>query len=151
MKTRSKNAFTLLELIVVMAIIAVLAGLFMTSYPASQRRARDTQRRNDIRQYQTALEIYAGTHSDLYPIYGTVTNMATVCSGASLRVSQCIDDPNTSKHYRYISEGAGLRYVLWAEMEQKNDSGVVVYYIGCSNGLVGTSTTAPTTSTCPAL
>ena len=43
---RSWAGFTFIELMVVVAIIGILSTMFVTQYPAVQRRARDTERRN---------------------------------------------------------------------------------------------------------
>ncbi len=57
----SRAGFTLIELLVVMAIIGVLASLIFLNVGSSLGKARDAQRKNDLKQIQTALELY---HSD---------------------------------------------------------------------------------------
>ena len=65
----SKSAFTLVELLVVVAIIAILSTLSVVSFNSARQKARDTRRVADIRQIQTALEMYAFNRSDgLYPV-----------------------------------------------------------------------------------
>jgi len=57
MKIKSKG-FTLIELLVVVAIIGVLATVILTSIGSAREAARDARRLSDVRQIQTALEIY---------------------------------------------------------------------------------------------
>jgi type II secretion system protein G len=53
-----KKAFTLIELLVVIAIIGLLATLSVVSFGEAQKKARDAKRMSDIKQIQTALEMY---------------------------------------------------------------------------------------------
>jgi len=59
--------FTLLELIVVIAIISILSTIGINSFTAAQRRSRDAKRMTDIREIQTALEQYYSICGYLYP------------------------------------------------------------------------------------
>ena len=64
-----KSAFTLIELLVVIAIIGILSTLSVVSFNSARQKSRDTRRVADIRQIQTALEMYAFNRLDgLYPI-----------------------------------------------------------------------------------
>src|SRR5260221_7584978 len=54
----SKKGFTLIELLIVVAIIGILAALLMANFIGVRQRARDAQRKSDIRQVQSALELY---------------------------------------------------------------------------------------------
>lgn len=54
----NKNAFTLIELLVVISIIGILTSLVMSNMNSARERARDTQRKSDLRNIQTALRLY---------------------------------------------------------------------------------------------
>ena len=140
---KNTRAFTLIELLVVVAILGLLATFVMFSFQGSQRAALDTKRQSDIRQYQTALEVYANRNNSLYPSSGTA-NMSTICT-ANLNITSCPDDPKAASNgsYRYQSNGA--QYIIWAHLEKTND-----YFVVCSNGKVGKSATvpAPTNGSC---
>jgi|GEM_PF-1265728 len=53
-----KKAFTIIEMLVVVAIISTLAGLVLFNVRESRLKARDTTRIHDLAQIQTALEAY---------------------------------------------------------------------------------------------
>ena len=65
-----KKGFTLIELLVVIAIIALLSTLAVVALGSAREKARDAKRLSDIKQVQTALELYYTDKSD-YPA-GTV-------------------------------------------------------------------------------
>ncbi len=65
MKKLSRG-FTLIEIAVVVAIIAILAAITLVAYNRVQIEARDTKRKNDISILQTALEKYYDTNGT-YP------------------------------------------------------------------------------------
>lgn len=58
--------FTLIELLVVVAIIGVLSSVVLASLSDARSSARDARRMADLRNMQTALELYYNDH-DKYP------------------------------------------------------------------------------------
>ena len=55
---KNKLGFTLLELLVVIFIIGVLSTMAIVALQSARKSARDAKRVSDIRQMQTALELY---------------------------------------------------------------------------------------------
>ena len=55
---RKQSGFTIIELLIVIAIIGILATLVLTNFQGAQARGRDTVRRSDINSLYQKLEEY---------------------------------------------------------------------------------------------
>ena len=64
---QQRKAFTLLEMLVVIGIIAVLLGMGALSYSTAQRKARDAKRKLDISAVKNAMEQYYSLCNGAYP------------------------------------------------------------------------------------
>ena len=62
----NKKGFTLIELLVVIAIIGLLSTLAVVALGSARLKARDSKRLGDLKQIQTALELYY-TDQNAYP------------------------------------------------------------------------------------
>lgn len=62
-----KSGFTLIELILVMVIIAILAGMVTLSFRGRAQEARTNAALGDIKSYESAIELYALENNDAYP------------------------------------------------------------------------------------
>lgn len=130
-----KRGFTLIELLVVISIIGILAALAMVSFTGSQRQARDTARKSDLRQYQSILEEFANKNNSLYPLRADANGAqasTTLCS--DLGLTGCSEDSKYASDptfvYKYQSDST--QYALWAKLENSDD-----YWVICSSGKVG--------------
>lgn len=143
MRNSKLKGFTLIELLVVISLIGILAALALVSYTGSQKQARDTQRKSDLKQYQNALEIFANKNNGLYPSRTASAGVAastTLCT--DLSISTCPEDSRNAEDstftYRYQSDGSGsgtvdaTKYVLWGKLENTSN-----YWVICTDGRVG--------------
>lgn len=77
----NKKGFTLIELLVVIAIIGLLSTLAVVALGNARLKARDAKRMSDLKQVQTALELYY-TDKGAYP--GTTGAVTTAVTNALL-------------------------------------------------------------------
>lgn len=61
----SKQGFTIIEVVLVLAIAGLIFLMVFVALPALQRSQRDTQRRNDMSRVDTSLVQYQTNHSNL--------------------------------------------------------------------------------------
>lgn len=68
------EAFTIVELLVVIVVVATLAAISVVAYKGVQVRTRDAIRTSTVRQLQKSLELYRQTHDRYPPHIGIGTN-----------------------------------------------------------------------------
>src|SRR3989344_2658268 len=81
LKLKNKLGFSLIELLIVVAIISILSTLLMVNFIAVRQRGRDAERKSNLRQIQSALELYRADE-DSYP------------PPADNTVGECIGNPS---------------------------------------------------------
>ncbi len=128
-----RKSFTLIELLVVIAIIGSLSALFLPNFMAARERARDSQRKSDLRQIQKAIELYKQDQTPT-AIPGTLPT-AKYCwyyggsgesclAGATVYMNKVPGDPVTGLKYDYVNN-LNLNYTLCACLENKADPDAV--------------------------
>ncbi len=114
---KTKKGFTLIELLVVIAIIGLLSTLAIVALNSARQKSRDAKRVADVKQIQTALELYYNDNFG-YPASVTqgdsivedgVTYMAQVPEAPTPPDGDCEEDENT---YTYTTDDAGATYEL---------------------------------------
>lgn len=95
----SKNGFTLVELLVVIAVVAVLSTVGIVAYSGVQKTARDTKRMQDLREGQKALEQYYAV-SGSYPVSGgSVLNGVSALNVYFAKGAPPVDPTNNSEYF----------------------------------------------------
>ena len=143
---RSGRAFTIIELLVVMAIVGILAGLLLPALNQAKHMAREVNCANNMRQINVALMVYAGSNDDFLPVEPTEHNP----HGGLLRALRAYEDESLldafycpqagfmetyAQHTGYVPVGATdsvidtpenraagrISYVYWSFLENKTD------------------------------
>ena len=145
--TTNKQGFTLIELLVVIAIIGLLSTLAVVALSSARQRARDSKRLADLKQLQTALELYYQDQSSpSYPVETTPVTLGSASqacfnSASGFTTAGCPSpimglvpsDPGGSgatTTYSYTST-SGVSYLITATLE------------GTVNGLSGNISLTP--------
>lgn len=132
MKTFSKNfisGFTLVEMIVVIAIIAILTGIVTTNFTKSKAKARDAQRISDTGQLQLALSLYFDRCAQ-YPTSLVLTANNGCTSNPAITFASYIGKiptppvgaSQTTYDYAVNSASRPTDYVLHAKLEDTNSA-----------------------------
>jgi len=111
--------FTLIELLVVIAIIGILASFLLVNFVGVRARARDAQRKSDLKQMQAALEFYRSDNGS-YP--DSASGGLNLLIGSTKYLNAIPNDPTTaaSENYNYQRTAVG-RYCLQACLENTSD------------------------------
>lgn len=135
---RNNKAFTLVELLVVISILGVLATIGLVVFGSAQIRGRDTERKSDLKQIASALEIYYNDYES-YPagldgqILGCPITTNTACTwgtsqmtdGNTVYLKVVPDDPTTNFNYYYrtvaVNGVANSGFQLFAQLENLQD------------------------------
>ena len=88
----NKPGFTLIELLVVIAIIGLLSTLSILALNTARARARDAKRISDVKQIQTALEMYYNDTGD-YPSDTSTTPGSQIASANGVFLKQIPSAP----------------------------------------------------------
>lgn len=139
---RANFGFTVIEILITLIVIGGIAAIVMINYPSATKKARDVQRMNDLKSYQTALEFWANKNGGVYPTSAPV-DIANLCTDLGMSSSGCPKDPKGGT-YSYETDSGGLKYTIYSQQEQTSEN-----YVVCSNGKSGDTATTPSGGVCP--
>lgn len=131
---RKSGGFTLVELLISIAIISVLTSLIMANFIGIRQRARDAQRKSDVRQIQSALELYRADQGSYPASLPGCKNQFTSPNGSVVYMKNIPCDPLHPNYYYggnyFYSSTSGCDsgftpqtgYHVQVCLENKNDS-----------------------------
>lgn len=132
-----RKGFTLIEVLIVVAIIGILASVVLVGLGPLQRQGRDARRISDLKQIQAGLEFYynkcgyypgavqAATPCGARAVGFTdlavnVAGLGGILTGSGLGITNIPEDPNANREYQYQSAD-GSSYVLRAQLDDANN------------------------------
>ena len=126
MKSRlqQQSGFTIVELLIVIVVIGILAGLVLNTFNGIQARARDTERKTDVNSIHGQVEAF---HADngYYPTTANIGDAAWVSANLAGLDDEALNDPSTGG-YAYAAAPTGCdnstnncsSYTLSADLEE---------------------------------
>ena len=166
------SGFTLVELLVVITILGILATIGLVAFASSQARGRDAERKSDLKQIATGLELFYSDYG-IYPVsdngeikacpYSKTDSASTVtCAWGGATPFEDIDanknaktiyfrvlpkDPSSGSSYYYVSDTTLQKFQIFAHLENTQDQELIstTYTCGtksCNFGTTSANTTA---------
>ena len=126
------RAFTLIEMMIVISVIAILIGVLLPTFRGTQDEAAMQRARAEMRTIATALESYYILNRNAYP--SALTSLTTATPRIISRVP---DDPfrAVGTSYSYARDTNVVYYVIWSRGPDRTDG---ITGISTAGALVGT-------------
>ena len=129
-QTKSKG-FTLVEILVVMAILGVLATLALPSFLRSKVNSNESVAKSSMRTYSTALENYRSAQNP--PAYPPDLNTLVTSTPPYL---DTVMGSGTHRGYRFTYTFVSVtRYTITATPQIPNVTGINTYFVDESGGI----------------
>ncbi|MEK7193911.1 MAG: type II secretion system protein [Patescibacteria group bacterium] len=133
-----KKGFTLVEVLIVVAIIGLLSSVILVGLGGFRSRGRDARRIADLREVQSALEIYY-TKNQQYPVAASWGELSQTLTTAEIGVVQVPRDPLPRERTYYYGVSSDMHgYVVGGKLESEHtglaeDIDGNVYGVDCND------------------
>lgn len=125
------RGFTLIELLVAMSIIGIFSSLLLANFVGVRQRTRDGVRKADLRQIQSALELFRSDQA-AYPASIPACGSSLVL-GRTVYMRKIPCDPSTATSYTYSSPSGNTTYSIFACLENGNDAQIDMPKTNCQS------------------
>src|SRR3989344_1476430 len=115
-----KKGFTLIEILIVVAIIALLATIVLVGVGSFRSRGRDARRISDLNNVRNVLELHF-SKTGTYPDVATWADLEEAIDEADIGVAYLPHDPTTGWDYGYCPNGDLSQYAVAAHLEDSSN------------------------------
>ena len=148
---KAGRGFTIIELLVVVAIIGILAAAIMITITDSRQKARDARRKTELKSIENAIELYASYNNGKFPSSLTeLHDSLTAQTGSDYKLpvdpmdgqNVCTNGTSSNAACSYVLSntlcGTGISgsgvYSLTARLERKGDTSLTTCISGGRSG-----------------
>lgn len=135
---KSARAFTLTELLVTIAIIGILAALLLTPLRFAKEKARAVHCLDNLKQWGTAAQLFAGEHRDYLPQdgFGTPTKAEHFINGWYIQLPETLGLPPYLEMPWRTNAQADVGKSIWiCPSNPRRSNGTNLFHY-CLNGLI---------------
>lgn len=128
-----QKGFTLIEILVVIAIIAVLTGIGLASFQGAQAKARDAKRKGDLKAVATALQALYNDNQK-FPNPTGDQNLSSYTPLTSNYIKSVPTDPLSGNPVYCINISTDNQsYTIYAKLENTNDTSIFSPSVSCNS------------------
>lgn len=143
-----KKGFTLLELVVAVAIIGVLASAVYLNVRGSINASRDARRKLDLKTAQTAISLYYAKYGSLpTPVRQLVPEFLNAMPTNPKVVNNIFNENGVNGYYYWIDSSNG-GYAIVTELDNQNEPDTLSPILQTTPGCVNSSGLLFTTGVC---
>lgn len=119
---KMKKAFTLVELLVVISIMAILTIITVSQFRTARKRANDVARKGDLNSVAKALQLYFADYGTMPADNVINDNWGEVFKDSSGYIYMVkLPKENTKGWPQYCYKTDGKKYALFAKLEVQSD------------------------------
>lgn len=131
-KIKEKTGFTLVELLVVMAIIAILTVITLGSFTESQKKSRDGARKANLKSLSEAINLY---YTDTGSFPSTITFGGELSQGSMIYMKKTPSEKSSGvEPFKYNTLSTRKSFKLYTNLENDKDRDCYCYRTARAEG-----------------
>ena len=123
MKSRIRRGFTIVELLIVVAVVAILAIVTATIYLNTQVQARDTHMRDGLDKFADAIMLWSSGHKGALPYGGSGTTYDATTQNCANPMNNRVEGWQDAGVYSSscTSDPAGRKFIVMTSLEDPDE------------------------------
>jgi len=129
MAARRSLGFTLIEIIIVMALLAILSTALWSNFISAINKGKDSRRKQDLKTIVEALELYYNDEAS-YPLE-LIWGISLANPDGTVYLQKIPNDPLSNRSYCYDRSDENT-FIIYTNLENPNDSERLSIPVTCS-------------------